>query len=253
MHTGKEKNRPKMGGLAGGTPAARRREPSTSGETARSGPIRGYIKLSDAVNFFDFDFKDKIVLDIGSSTGGFTELALKHGAKKVIAVEKGTNQMKAPLRYDPRVELHEKTDIFDTGVHKESFEGGPELGKARSSAARPWRWAGRTRPEKELLCAPDVIIADVSFLSLTKILKHAKIHLSRSDTDFLVMLKPQFEAKPYQLNKGVVKNEKIRREIIKNFEQWLKQNGFIIIKKRDNNLAGKNGNLERFYWLRLAK
>ena len=67
------------------------------------------------------------------------------------------------------------------------------------------------------------------------------------------MLKPQFEAREDQLHKGVVKNEKIRREIIKNFEQWLKQNGFIIIKKRDNNLAGKNGNLERFYWLRLAK
>mgnify|MGYP002516915612 CR=1 FL=1 len=278
MHTGKEKNKSRMGGLAGRTPAARRRQPSTVGEAARSGPIRGYIKLSDAVRFFGFDFKDKIVLDIGSSTGGFTELALKHGAKKVIAVEKGTNQMKSPLRLDPRVELHEKTDIFDTGVHKESFEGGPELGKARSSAARPCRQdnearesqaclafrtrqsclakhrrAGRTRPEKELLCAPDVIVADVSFLSLTKILKYAKIHLSRSNTDFLVMLKPQFEAKPYQLNKGVVKNEKIRREIIKNFEQWLKQNGFIIIKKRDNDLAGKNGNLERFYWLRLTK
>ena len=207
-----------MGGLAGGTPAARRREPSTVGETARSGPIRGYIKLSDAVRFFGFDFKDKVVLDIGSSTGGFTELALKNGAKKVIAVEKGTNQMKAPLRYDPRVELHEKTDIFDFKTKE-----------------------------------PDVIVADVSFLSLTKILKYAKIHLSRSDTDFLVMLKPQFEAKPHQLNKGVVKNEKIRREIIKNFEQWLKQNRFIIIKKRDNDLAGKNGNLERFYYLKLAK
>lgn len=207
-----------MGSLAGGTPAARRREPSIVGETARSGPIRGYIKLSDAVKFFGFDFKGKVVLDIGSSTGGFTELALKNGAKKVIAVEKGTNQMKVPLRYDPRVELHEKTDIFDFKTKE-----------------------------------PDVIVADVSFLSLTKILKYAKIHLSRSDTDFLVMLKPQFEAKPHQLNKGVVKNEKIRREIIKNFEQWLKQNGFIIIKKRDNDLAGKNGNLERFYYLKLAK
>ncbi len=249
----RERNNPRMGGRAGGTPAARRRQPSTVGETARSGPIRGYIKLSDAVRFFGFDFKDKIVLDIGSSTGGFTELALKNGAKKVIAVEKGTNQMKSPLRHDPRVELHEKTDIFDTEVKKDSFEGGPELGKARSSAARPWRRAGRTRPEKELFCAPDVIIADVSFLSLTKILKYAKIHLSRSNTDFLVMLKPQFEAKPYQLNKGVIKNEKIRREIIKNFEQWLKQNNFVIINKRDNDLAGKNGNLERFYYLKLAK
>ena len=67
------------------------------------------------------------------------------------------------------------------------------------------------------------------------------------------MLKPQFEAKPHQLWKGVVKNEKIRREIIKDFEYWLKQNGFIIVKKRDNDLPGKTGNLEKFYFLRLAK
>lgn len=208
----------RMGGTAGWNPAARRHRPSTVGKTAAAGPIRGYIKLSDAVRFFNYDFRGKVVLDIGSSTGGFTELALNLGAAKVIAVEKGTHQMKAPLRYDPRIELHEKTDIFDF----------------------------KTK-------VPDVIVADVSFLSLTKILKYAKIHLSRSNTDFLVMLKPQFEARPYQLNKGVVKNEKIRREIIKNFEQWLGQNNFIIINKRDNRLAGKNGNLERFYYLKLAK
>lgn len=179
---------------------------------------RGYFKIKGAASAFNFDFRDKVVLDIGSSTGGFTEYALEKGAKRVIAIEKGTNQMKSPLRHDPRIELHEKTDIFSV--------------------------AGLT---------PDVIVADVSFLSLTKILNYAKIHLSRSDTEFLVMLKPQFEAKPYQLNKGVVKNEKIRREIIKNFEQWLKTNGFIIINKRDNILHGKTGNLERFYHLKLAK
>ena len=74
---------------------------------------RGYQKIEGAVRAFNFDFKNKIVLDIGSSTGGFTECALKHGAKKVAAVEKGTHQMKAPLRFDPRIELHEKTNIFD--------------------------------------------------------------------------------------------------------------------------------------------
>ena len=178
---------------------------------------RGYQKIKGATSAFDFDFKDKVVLDIGSSTGGFTQLALNSGAKKVIAVEKGTNQMKEPLRSNPKVELHEKTDIFD------------------------------------FTAIPDVIVADISFLSLTKILKYAKTHLATPTTDFLVMLKPQFEARPHQLNKGVVKNETIRREIIKNFENWLKINGFIIIKKRDNDLAGRHGNIERFYWLKLAK
>ena len=161
------------------------------------------------------------MLDIGSSTGGFTEIALERGATKVIAVEKGTNQMKAPLRYDPRVELHEKTDIFEFSL-----------------------------PEEE---KPGLIVADVSFLSLTNILKYAKTKLSRSNTEYLVMLKPQFEADKSQLTKGVVKNEKIRREIIKRFEQWLRQNGFVVVNKRDNMLAGKNGNVERFYYLRLAK
>ncbi|MBQ1373381.1 TlyA family RNA methyltransferase [Candidatus Saccharibacteria bacterium] len=182
---------------------------------------RGYYKIEGAVSAFDFDFRGKTVLDIGSSTGGFTEIALERGAVKVIAVEKGTRQMKAPLRYDPRVELYEKTDIFDFEL----------LDKRK----------------------PDVIVADVSFLSLTKILKYAKIHLSRRDTEYLVMLKPQFEASEEQLVKGVVKNEKVRRDIIKRFEVWLKQNDFVIMNKRDNVLAGKNGNVERFYYLMLAK
>jgi len=187
---------------------------------------RGYQKIESAVRAFNFDFRGKTVLDIGSSTGGFTELALKYGAKKVIAVEKGTNQMKSPLRFDPRIDLHEKTDIFDVGASE---------GKVSLSSKI------------------DIIVADVSFLSLTKILNYAKLNLARPSTDFLVMLKPQFEARKDQLTKGVVKNESIRRKIIKDFEFWLKQNGFVIIKKRDNDLTGKTGNRERFYFLRLAK
>lgn len=179
-------------------------------------PVRGYTKLSDAAKAFGFDFRNKTVLDIGSSTGGFTKYALDHGAKIVIAIEKGTNQMMSPLRYDRRVDLHEKTDIFDF------------------------------RPDH----LPDVIVADVSFLSLTKVLHYARKRLAGPNTDFLVMLKPQFEAKPSQLSNGIVKNRKIRRNIIKNFELWLKENGFLVIGKRDNQLKGKNGNIERFYWLK---
>ncbi|MBO7718469.1 TlyA family RNA methyltransferase [Candidatus Saccharibacteria bacterium] len=181
--------------------------------------VRGYTKLSDAASFFHFDFKNKVTLDIGSSTGGFTKYALDYGAKKVIAVEKGTEQMMPLLKSDPRIELHEKTDIFDFRTNQKI----------------------------------DVILADVSFLSLTKILNYAKIHFADKNTDFLIMLKPQFEARPDQLNKGIVKNETIRREIIKNFEQWLRKNNFVIFNKHDNDLKGKNGNRERFYYLKLAK
>ena len=182
---------------------------------------RGYYKIEGAGCAFNFDFRDKVVLDIGSSTGGFTEYALDRGAKKVIAIEKGSNQMKAPLRFNPKVDLHEKTDIFDVEV-------GGEIIKE----------------------TPDIIVADVSFVSLKKILEHAKHYLADRHTDFLVMMKPQFEAEDRQLNKGVVKNETMRREIIKDFEYYLRRNGFTIIKKRDNELTGKSGNRERFYWLR---
>ena len=190
-------------------------------------------KLAGAVRAFSFDFRGKTVLDIGSSTGGFTEFALKAGAKKVIAVEKGTDQMKAPLRFDPRIELFEKTDIFDVSL---DIEG--EQGNVKKVILKE---------------VPDVILTDVSFISLTKVLAYAKMYLARRKTDFLVMFKPQFEAKDFQLNKGVVKNEKMRREIIKDFEFWIKKNGFLVINNRDNDVFGKNGNIERFYYLKLEK
>ena len=209
-------------------------------------------KLAGAVRAFSFDFREKTVLDIGSSTGGFTEFALKQGAKKVVAVEKGTRQMKAPLRFDLRIELHEKTDIFefkidDTRKKAENEEGGGE------NLEKDSREGGIEKNKAQSSARPDVILADVSFVSLTKVLKYAKMNLSRLTTDYLVMLKPQFEAKDEQLNRGVVKNEKVRREIVHNFEYWLRENGFLIVKKRDNDLAGKNGNVERFYWLRAVK
>lgn len=191
-------------------------------------------KIAGAVRSFSFDFRGKTVLDIGSSTGGFTEFALNSGAKKVFAVELGTNQMKVPLRFDSRIELHEKTDIFDVFVKNNDNQQG--CGK-----------------KVFLSQHPDVIVADVSFLSLKKVLFHAKRNLVGKGTEFLVMLKPQFEARSFQLNRGVVKNEKMRREIIKDFEIWLKNNDFLILNKQDNDVLGRKGNQERFYYLKIAK
>ncbi len=180
---------------------------------------RAEYKIADAAKAFGVSFGDKVVLDIGSSTGGFTEFALRQGARKVIAVEKGTNQMRAPLRFDERIELHEKTDIFVF-----------------------------TTEEKI-----DLILADVSFLSLREVLLYAKKNLANKETTFFVMLKPQFEAKPWQLKNGIVKNSKMRREIIAEFEMWLKNNNFVIDAKRDNEVAGRFGNVERFYYLHFLK
>ena len=193
---------------------------------------RAEWKLAEAVEGFGFDFRGKTVLDIGSSTGGFTELALRKGARKVTAVEKGTRQMKAPLRFDERVELHEKTDIFEVGV--------------RGGGA-----SGVTKAQVEIEPA-EVVLADVSFVSLRPILMKAK-ELAVREADFLVMLKPQFEAEDWQLLRGVVKNERMRREIIQWFERWLKEKGWVIIKKQDNATMGRKGNRERFYWLRVGR
>ena len=133
---------------------------------------RAENKLAGASQAFSFDFRDKTVLDIGSSTGGFTEYALRRGAKRVFAVEKGTNQMKAPLRFDPRITLLEKTDIFLVDFAK----FGPL----------------------------DVVLADVSFVSLKKVLTHLKSQPEVRSADFLMMLKPQFEAKAYELKNGIL-------------------------------------------------
>ena len=169
---------------------------------------RGYYKIEGAARAFNFVFKDKVVLDIGSSTGGFTQYALDQGAKKVIAVEKGTNQMKEPLRSNPKVELHEKTDIFDFRITETPSEGHPQL--LRGLKREP-REDGRDERTEE---GVSVILADVSFISLTKILKYAKDNLVNSNTEFLVMLKPQFEADEKDLTDGIIKNETIRRHVI---------------------------------------
>ena len=209
----------------------------TSMQTVHTGmPVsRAENKLAGAAQAFSYDFRGKTVLDIGSSTGGFTEYALLRGAKKVIAIERGTRQMKAPLRFDPRIDLREKTDIFSV---------------TRSSLSRDQNESSENKSKIDIRI--DTILADVSFISLKQVLLHAKKQLATPQTDFLVMLKPQFEAKPFQLKNGIVKNETIRRDIIKDFEAWLKNNGFLIVNKRDNILAGKNGNLERFYFLKIA-
>lgn len=210
---------------------------------------RAELKLEEAAKAFGYDFRGKTVMDIGSSTGGFTEYALRQGARKVIAVEKGTNQMKAPLRYDERVELYEKTDFL--AVNK---VGKTVLEQGRNEVELVL--AEQVGDEKRLIAGLgqiQTVVADVSFVSLRVILAHAKEILPRG-VDYLVMLKPQFEAYSDQLVKGVVKNERMRREIMKQFEQWLGRNGFGVVKKRDNETVGKvGGNRERFYWLKRGR
>lgn len=176
---------------------------------------RAALKLASVTKSLGISFKDKVVLDVGSSTGGFTDYALKHGAKKVIAVDVGTSQLHPSLRADSRIELHEKTDI-------------------------------RNFSTKEQI---DIVVIDVSFISLREILPHVA-SLSGRETSIIAMAKPQFETGDIAKHKGVIKNDKVRREVLKHLETWI-QNVFIIRNKADSEVAGAKGNRERFYLLEL--
>ena len=179
---------------------------------------RAGLKLASVAEYFHLNFQDKTVLDIGSSTGGFTDYSLRHGAKKVFAVDVGTDQLHPSLRLNPKIALHEKTDIRDFYADE----------------------------------AIDIIVGDVSFISLREILPHVAENLMNRSTVLIAMVKPQFEAGRHQVNKGIIKNDKVRRQILSDFEDWAKKY-FVILDKKDSEVAGSKGNLERFYKLKLAK
>ena len=164
---------------------------------------RAGLKLASVAEYFHLNFQDKIVLDIGSSTGGFTDYS---------------DQLHPSLRPNPKIVLHEKTDIRDFYADE----------------------------------AIDIIVGDVSFISLREILPHVAENLMNSDTVLIAMVKPQFEAGRHQVNKGIIKNDKVRRQILSDFEDWARKY-FVVLDKKDSEVAGSKGNLERFYKLKLAK
>ena len=176
---------------------------------------RAGLKLASVAELLGVNFSGKVVLDVGSSTGGFTDYSLQHGAKKVLAVDVGSDQLHPSLRSNPKIDLHEKTDI-------RSFK--PSV-------------------------TPDIVVIDVSFISLREILPHVA-SISGPRTQILAMVKPQFEAGRDQVNKGVIKNDSVRRQILRDFESWLKQGrGLVVVDKRDSEVSGSKGNRERFYRL----
>lgn len=195
---------------------------------------RAALKLASVTDVLALNFKNKLVLDVGSSTGGFTDYALQHGAKKVVAVDVGTNQLHPKLREDSRVESYEKTNILDFRL--------PIMGYSEDQKSK----TPIINNQESII---DLILIDVSFTSLRNILPHIRDNLAGKSTQIVAMMKPQFEAGRDQLNKGVVKNSAKRREILQNFEYWCRHNGFMVMKKSDSAVAGEKGNLERFYLL----
>lgn len=193
-------------------------EPTIKLNTKEQYVSRAGLKLASVAKLLGVNFKDSIVLDVGSSTGGFTDYSLQNGAKKVYAVDVGTDQLHPTLHGNKSIELHEKTDIRDF-IPSET---------------------------------PDIIVIDVSFISLRDILPHLAANVAGVNTKIVAMVKPQFEAARDQSAKGVIKNDSVRRKILQDFEVWSKKL-FVIKDKRDSEVAGAKGNRERFYLLnRLA-
>lgn len=176
---------------------------------------RAGLKLESVAKKMRIDFRNKTVLDVGSSTGGFTDYSLKNGANKVIAVDVGTDQLHPKLRLNKKVELHEKTDI-------RNFKTDQKI---------------------------DVVVIDVSFISIKEILPSI-VNLSDKNTKIVAMVKPQFEAGRNGTVNGVVKNNSYRRKILQDFENWCRSNNLYIENKRDSEVKGTKGNQERFYILR---
>ena len=176
---------------------------------------RAGLKLESVAKKMRINFRNKTVLDVGSSTGGFTDYSLKNGANKVIAVDVGTDQLHPKLRLNKKVELHEKTDI-------RNFKTDQKI---------------------------DVVVIDVSFISIKEILPSV-VNLSNKNTKIVAMVKPQFEAGRNGTVNGVVKNNSYRRKILQDFENWCRSNNLYIENKRDSEVKGTKGNQERFYILK---
>ncbi len=184
---------------------------------------RAALKLLQAIDEFGISFRDKIVLDLGSSTGGFTQVALEKGASKVYAVDVGTNQMHKSLLNNPRLILHENTDARDIknkGIVKEKV---------------------------------DFLLADLSFISIFKVLPTVT-PLLQNNAEALILFKPQFELGQKFIGKnGIVKSGPETEKAIFEKIQEFKKFNFQIIASAKSKTKGKDGNQEYLIYFKLDK
>ncbi|MFA7308920.1 MAG: TlyA family RNA methyltransferase [Patescibacteria group bacterium] len=180
---------------------------------------RGAEKIAGATEVFKLDFAGTVIADVGSSTGGFTDYALQHGATKVYAIDVGTGQLEWKLRNDPRVVVMEKTHI---------------------------------KHVKDLPDAIDLWVVDVSFISLRKVLPEI-VRIAHESTlskvDAVVLFKPQFEAgkEIVDKTKGVIKDAAIHEQLLKEFRNWCTEHDFTVISETTSPIVGDKGNREFFF------
>ena len=175
---------------------------------------RGGLKLEKAIKIWNLDFKNKIILDIGASTGGFTDCALQNGAVRVYSVDVGTNQLDWRLKNDERVVSIEETHI------KDLTSDDVENDKA------------------------DFIVIDVSFISLTKVIPYLEKFLSENG-QVVMLIKPQFEVGREKIGKnGIVVEEEYHDEAIKKIISFSEENGYELVGVKDSPIKGTKGNKE---------
>ncbi|MBR2902250.1 MAG: TlyA family RNA methyltransferase [Clostridia bacterium] len=178
---------------------------------------RGGLKLDGAIKSFGLDVTGKTALDIGSSTGGFTDCLLQHGASKVLAVDIGHDQLHNNLREDSRVICMEGTDIRNL-THEQVLDALEKL--------------------------PEIIVSDVSFISVLKIIQ-AVYTLSDNNTQIVLLLKPQFETEGIGLGKnGIVRDPKKHKSIATRVVSKLEESGIHICNIIPSPIKGGDGNIE---------
>lgn len=181
---------------------------------------RGGLKLEGAIKRFDIDFNDKIVLDIGASTGGFTDCSLQHGASFVYSIDVGTNQLDYTLRQNEKVLSIENMHI--NKVIKDMLVKG----------------------------LADIVVADVSFISLTKIVDYVYL-LSKSDAQAVLLIKPQFEVgREYIGKNGIVRDKDAHDMAIKKVVNCFLDKGFNILGVETSPIKGTKGNVEYLLYVR---
>jgi 23S rRNA (cytidine1920-2'-O)/16S rRNA (cytidine1409-2'-O)-methyltransferase len=195
---------------------------------------RGGLKLEAAINFFNIDVNNKIIMDVGSSTGGFTDCLLKKGAKKVYCIDVGYGQLAWSLRKDPRVVVMERTNIrYLTDIVKS------QKSKVKS-------------PELEDLIKSniDMATADVSFISLTKVIP-AVLEFLKEESEVLALVKPQFEVGKGEVGKGgIVREEEKRLRAVKGVQEDLEKLGLKTIGLFQSPITGQKGNIEIFLYMK---
>ena len=189
---------------------------------------RGGLKLEAAIKAFNIDLKDKICIDMGASTGGFTDCMLQNGAKFVYALDCGYNQLAWKLRNEPKIKSIEKINVKNC-----TFFDVYNIDKL---------------PQEEL---PSFMSMDLSFISIKKVLENCK-NLIRDDASAVLLIKPQFEAQRADIEKGgVVKDEKVRKKIIKDIEEFCASIGFISQGVIESPIQGaKSKNTEYLIYLK---